>query len=59
MAAGQHDAFLNSKLIGTLEMRDHQIQGLTAGPPIPDYKRVFAFAVRKGNTELLESSTKG
>jgi PAS domain S-box-containing protein len=59
VAAGQHDAFLTSKLIGTLEMQDHQIQGLTAGPPIPDYKRVFAFAVRKGNTELLEKLNQG
>jgi PAS domain S-box-containing protein len=59
VAAGQHDAFLTSKLIGTLEMRDHQIPGLTAGAPIPDYKRVFAFAVRKGNTELLEKLNQG
>ena len=59
VAAGQHDAFLNSKLIGTLEMRENHIQGLTAGPPIPDYKRVFAFTVRKGNTELLEKLNQG
>jgi PAS domain S-box-containing protein len=59
VAAGQHDAFLTSKLIGTLEMRGNHIQGLTAGPPIPDYKRVFAFAVRKGNTELLEKLNQG
>ena len=59
VAAGQHDAFLTSKLIGTLEMRENHIQGLTAGPPIPDYKRVFAFAVRKGNTELLEKLNQG
>lgn len=59
VAAGQHDAFLNSKLIGTLEMRENHIQGLTAGPPIPDYKRVFAFAVRKGDVELLEKLNQG
>jgi len=59
VAAGQHDAFLNSKLIGTLEMRENHIPGLTAGPPIPDYKRVFAFAVRKGDVELLEKLNQG
>jgi len=59
VAAGQHDAFLNSKLIGTLEMREYHIQGLTAGPPIPDYKRVFAFSVRKGDVELLEKLNQG
>ena len=54
VAEGKYDALLCSKLIGTLEMNAHGIQGLTAGPPIPDYKRQFAFAVKKGNSELVE-----
>lgn len=59
IASGKHDAFLCSKLIGTLVIRKHGIKGLTAGPPIPDYKRVFSFAVRKGDTELLEKLNQG
>jgi PAS domain S-box-containing protein len=59
IAAGKYDALLCSKLIATLEMRQYDIRGLTAGPPIPDYKRVFSFAVHKGNTELLEKFNEG
>jgi len=59
VAAGRHDALLCSKLIATLEMRQHGVRGVEAGPPIPDYKRVFSFAVRKGNTELLEKLNQG
>jgi len=59
IASGKHDAFLCPKLIGTLEIRNHGIKGLTAGPPIPDYKRVFSFAVKKGETELLEKLNQG
>ncbi len=59
IAAGKHDAFLCSKLIGTLEVQQYGIRGLVAGPPIPDYKRVFSFAVRKGNAELVEKLNQG
>lgn len=59
VASGHHDAFLCSKLIGTLEIQQHRIRGLKPGPPVPDYKRVFAFAVRKGNAELLEKLNQG
>jgi PAS domain S-box-containing protein len=59
IAAGEHDAFLCSKLIGSLEIEEHKIGGLAAGPPIPDYKRVFSFAVKKGNTELVEKLNQG
>ena len=31
------------------------MKGLVSGPPIPDYKRVFSFAVRKGDEDLLKS----
>ncbi len=58
------DALLCSKLIATLEMRHHGVRGVAAGPPIPDHKRVFSFAVRKGNAErrkgiILRLSSRG
>jgi PAS domain S-box-containing protein len=59
VGAGKHDAFLCSKLIGALEIRAHHISGLYSGPPLPDYKRVFSFAVQKGNHELLEKLNQG
>lgn len=59
VASGRHDAFLCSKLIGTIAMKKHRISGLMAGPPIPDYKRVFSFAVKKGDHELLEKLNQG
>jgi PAS domain S-box-containing protein len=59
VSSGKHDAFLCSKLIGTEAAREHRIGGLTAGPPIPDYKRAFSFAVRKGEAELLEKLNQG
>jgi signal transduction histidine kinase len=59
VASGQHDAFLCSKLIGTLEIKKYKLRGLTAGPTIPDYKRTFSFAVKKGDAELLEKLNQG
>lgn len=59
IASGKHDAFLCSKLIGTLEIKMKKIKNLSVGPPIPDYKRVFSFAVKKGDTELLEKLNQG
>ena len=59
VAAGKHDALLCSKLIATLEMQEYGIRGVTAGPPIPDYHRVFSFAVRKGAPELVEKLNQG
>lgn len=59
VAAGKHDAFLCSKLIGVLEIEEHGIKGVIAGPLIHDYKRVFCFAVKKGNAELLEKLNQG
>jgi PAS domain S-box-containing protein len=59
ISSGKHDAFLCSKLIGTMSIKKHGLTGLTAGPPIPDYKRVFSFAVKKGDTELLEKLNQG
>ncbi|MFH1043521.1 MAG: transporter substrate-binding domain-containing protein [Pseudomonadota bacterium] len=59
ISSGKHGAFLCSKLIGALAIKEHGITGLTAGPLIPDYERVFSFAVKKGNAELLEKLNQG
>ena len=59
ISSGKHDAFLCSKLIGTMSITKHGLKGLTAGPPIPEYKRVFSFAVKKGDSELLEKLNQG
>ena len=59
ISSGKHDAFLCSKLIGVFEIKQHSIKGLAAGPTIPDYKRVFSFAVKKGDAELLEKLNQG
>ncbi|MCX6925678.1 MAG: transporter substrate-binding domain-containing protein [Verrucomicrobia bacterium] len=59
VASGRHDAFLCSKLVGVLELQQTGIKGIKPGPPVPDYKRVFSFAVRKGNAELLEKLNQG
>lgn len=59
IAAGHHDALLGPKMIGMVEMREHGISGVIASPPIPDYVRKFAFAVRKGNPELLNKLSEG
>jgi len=59
IASGKHDAMLCSRLIGVLERDQARIAGVTDGPVIPDYKRVFSFAVRKGNTELVERLNQG
>jgi PAS domain S-box-containing protein len=59
IAAGKHDAFLCSKLIGMLECEQAGIPGVQGGPLIPDYNREFSFAVPKGRTELLEQLNQG
>ena len=59
VASGRHDAFLCPKLIGSLSLRDLGGPGLVVGPPIPDYKRTFCFAVKRGDSELLEKLNQG
>jgi PAS domain S-box-containing protein len=59
IASGKHDALLCSRLIGVLERDQAGIKSVTDGPVIPDYKRAFSFAVRKGNTELVERLNQG
>jgi len=57
--SGKHDAFLCSKLIGVLAIKKHKLEGLAYGPTIQDYKRVFSFAVKRGDAELLEKLNQG
>jgi signal transduction histidine kinase/ABC-type amino acid transport substrate-binding protein len=57
--AGQHDALLCSKVVGELEREEARITGVRSGPLIPDYRRTFSFAVRKGDTDLLEKLNQG
>ena len=59
VASGRHDAFLCSKLIGSLTLQKLGGIKLSVGPPIPDYKRTFSFAVKQGNPELLEKLNQG
>jgi len=59
VASGKHDAFLGPIMICTLTIKKHEIRGLTAGPSIPDYKRVFSFGVKKGDMELVEKLNQG
>lgn len=59
VASGQHDAFLGPKLICALAISKHGINGLVAGEPISSYKRVFSFAVKKGDDELREKLNQG
>lgn len=59
LASGKHDALLFPKLLGIIMIKDLKIKGVEAGPTIPDYKREFSFAVKKGDTELLEKLNQG
>lgn len=59
LSSGKQDAMLCSKLIGVLAMEEYGIKGITAGPIIGDYKRVFAFGIKKGAGELRETINQG
>lgn len=59
LKSGKHDAVLYPKLLGIMEIRERGIRGLSVGPPLPDYKRVFSFAVKNGDQELLEKLNQG
>ena len=59
LAAGQHDAMLVSKLAGLQTIRSQHIDGVTALDAKPGFSQRFAFAVRKGDTELLTHINEG
>ena len=53
LASGQHDAMLISKLAGLQTVRNQGLTGLSALDVKVGFSQHFAFAVRKGDTELL------
>jgi ABC-type amino acid transport substrate-binding protein len=59
VASGKYDAFLGSIPVCTATLNHEDIRGLEAGAPIPDFKRVFHFGVRKGETRLVEILNRG
>ena len=60
LASGSHHAVLVSKLIGHMVLRDTKLDGvIVSGPPLRDYRREFAFAVKKGNIALKERLEQG
>jgi PAS domain S-box-containing protein len=59
LASGQHDAMLISKLAGLQTIRDRKIVGLTALDARVGFSQRFAFAVRKGDVDLLASINEG
>ena len=59
VSSGKYDAFLCSRQIGIQSIRKYGIRGLTPGEPVPDYKCVFSFAVKKGDGELREKLNQG
>ncbi len=60
LAAGQHDAMLLARLVGTLTVRHLQLTNITiVGPPMTEVEQKFSFAVRKGNATLLATLNEG
>jgi ABC-type amino acid transport substrate-binding protein len=59
IASGKYDAFLGPLLMGALAIKDQNIKHVTAGEPVPDYLRIQAFAVKKGDMELLAKLNHG
>jgi ABC-type amino acid transport substrate-binding protein len=59
VAAGNYDAFLGSLPVCATALRQDGIGGLEAGPPIPDYKRVFHFGIKKGEARLAAALDRG
>lgn len=59
VASGKHDAFLGPLLMSTLAIKDQHIKGIVAGEPVPDYLRIQAFAVKKGDYVLLAKLNHG
>ena len=59
LASGQHDAMLISKLVGLQTIRDRGISELGALDVKVGFSQRFAFAVRKGDSELLTRVNEG
>ncbi len=59
LAAGQHDAVLAPLVQGSVVLRERGLTGIEAGPPLTEYRRDYAFAVRKGDTALRDKLEQG
>ncbi len=59
LASGRHDAMLIGKLTGLQTIRNANIGGLEALAVTVGFSQRFAFAVRKGNAELLANINEG
>lgn len=60
LASGQHDAVLAPLVQGTLILRERGLDTLVlAGPPLAEYRREYAIAVKKGNTILRDQLDQG
>ena len=59
LASGQHDVMLVSKVVGLQTIRNHDIKGVEALNVKVGYSQRFAFAVHKGETDLLTRINEG
>jgi len=59
LASGQHDAMLISKLVGMQTIRNKGLDGVVALDVTVGFSQRFAFAVRKGDAELLSRINEG
>lgn len=59
LASGKHDAMLISKLAGLQTIKEKGIQGITALDATVGFSQRFAFAVQKGDAELLAKVNEG
>lgn len=59
LASGAHDAMLLGKLVGLQTIRDQHLAGVKALPVRLGFSQQFAFAVRKGEAELLARINEG
>jgi PAS domain S-box-containing protein len=60
LASGQHDALLAPQLQGNRLRRQIGLESLIMpGPLLKEYRREFAFAVRKGDTKLRDRLNQG
>lgn len=59
LASGQHDAMLISRLAGLQTLRNRGIEGVEPLEARVGFSQRFAFAVRKGDTDLLSRINEG
>lgn len=59
LASGRHDAMLLSKLVGMQTLRELKLSNVVAADQSAGFSQKFAFAVRKGNSDLLAQINEG